>query len=78
MTSFAEFNKNVEAEERSQTSNASSESQRLSTLKMSIKTEIDMLHNMKEVRDELQIMQQVSILQEDINSSFQAILNEEI
>jgi hypothetical protein len=78
MTSFAEFNKNVEAEERSQTSNASSESQRLSTLKMSIKTEIDMLHKMKEVRDELQIMQQVSILQEDINSSFQAILNEEI
>jgi LAS superfamily LD-carboxypeptidase LdcB len=70
MASFAKFSEDVEREEKRKKSTAPMESKRTNPFDMSIKTEIDELHKIKEARDELQIMQQVSNIQETIKTSF--------
>ena len=60
----------TEIEKLTQRSTATKGSQKQDPLNMSIKTEIDELHKIKEVNNELQIMQQVSKLQEVITSAF--------
>jgi len=70
MKYFGQFSKYVDDDDEIHGPCASPESQLANVHELSITREIEQLHKIKEVRDELQILQRVSKLQKTIYESF--------